>query len=88
MGADNLQNFDKWKNYEAILKYYKIWVYPRISDEKTQAPEFENVSYFSLAYLDISATRIRELIKAGKSTHFQLGEEVWNYIQTNRLYVD
>ena len=64
MGEDNLRHLHKWKNYEAILKYYKIWVYPRISDEKTQAPEFENVSYFSLAYLDISATRIRELIKA------------------------
>ncbi|HET6991926.1 MAG TPA: nicotinate (nicotinamide) nucleotide adenylyltransferase, partial [Bacteroidia bacterium] len=29
MGADNLNSFHKWKNYEFILEHYKIFVYPR-----------------------------------------------------------
>ena len=29
MGADNLQNFHKWKNYEQILADYSVYVYPR-----------------------------------------------------------
>ena len=30
MGEDNLKNFHKWKNYEAILEHHHIYVYPRI----------------------------------------------------------
>ena len=29
MGSDNLLTFHKWMNYEQILKYYEIYVYPR-----------------------------------------------------------
>ena len=29
IGADNLQNFHKWKNYEQILVDYSVYVYPR-----------------------------------------------------------
>ena len=29
IGADSLQNFHKWKNYEQILEDYSIYVYPR-----------------------------------------------------------
>jgi nicotinate-nucleotide adenylyltransferase len=28
MGADNLQNFHKWKNFDLILEDYSIYVYP------------------------------------------------------------
>ncbi len=28
MGQDNLQNFNKWKNFETILKQFHIYVYP------------------------------------------------------------
>jgi nicotinate-nucleotide adenylyltransferase len=29
MGGDNLEHFEKWKNYETILENYKIYVYKR-----------------------------------------------------------
>ncbi|MES2397716.1 MAG: nicotinate (nicotinamide) nucleotide adenylyltransferase, partial [Bacteroidota bacterium] len=28
MGADNLENFHKWKNYEEILKHHQLYIYP------------------------------------------------------------
>lgn len=29
MGSDNLHTFHKWKNYEQILEYFSIYIYPR-----------------------------------------------------------
>ena len=29
MGEDNLKTFHKWKNYEEIIKYYELYIYPR-----------------------------------------------------------
>ena len=39
-----------------------------------------------LALLDISATRIRALVKAGQSARYLLPESVWDYIEQHRLY--
>jgi len=39
-----------------------------------------------LALLDISATRIRALIKIGHSARYLLPETVWEYIEQHRLY--
>ena len=36
MGEDNLKSLHKWKNYETILEHHHIYVYPRISDGKTE----------------------------------------------------
>ena len=33
IGSDNLVNFHKWKNYEAILDQYHLLVYPRFNQE-------------------------------------------------------
>lgn len=33
IGADNISTFNKWKDYEYILKNYKILVYPRKCEE-------------------------------------------------------
>ena len=37
MGADNLQHFHKWHNYEQLLAAHKIYVYPRAQTQN--APE-------------------------------------------------
>ena len=36
MGEDNLKSFHKWKNYDVILERHQIYVYPRISEGKTE----------------------------------------------------
>lgn len=36
--------------------------------------------------LDISATTIRQLVRAGKSGRFLTPDKVWEYIQSNELY--
>lgn len=56
------------------------------SSEQLQQASSGRVLVQQLALLDISATRIRALIKAGQSARFLLPETVWDYIEQHRLY--
>lgn len=87
MGEDNLLHIHKWKNYEAILNHYKIYVYPRPnSTVETDLKNHPNVQYFSAPLLDISATEIRTRLKAHKSIRYLVPENVREYLITRKLY--
>lgn len=94
MGEDNLNSFHKWKNYEAILEHYGVYVYPRIEtkSEITSNPENKkklqhpNIHLVDAPIVELSATFIRESIKNNKNIAPMLPEEVWKYIDHNLLY--
>ena len=86
MGEDNLQHIHKWKNFEAIVNYYPIYAYPRFGYEGGDNEKWSNIKLFDLPFLDISATRVRELIKEGKSVQFMVSTPVFQYIRKNGLY--
>jgi nicotinate-nucleotide adenylyltransferase len=88
MGEDNLDHFHKWKDYEAILKGYPIWVYPRTGSDGTGFDRYPEVRKFQFPYLDISATRVRELLAEGKSVRYIVTDKAYEYILKNGLYVD
>ncbi len=87
MGADNLVHFHKWKNYEAILAHYPIYVYPR-GDQAKDLPLLghENVTLFEAPLLNISATYIRETLKAGGSVRYMVPDAVHEYLDSIRAY--
>jgi nicotinate-nucleotide adenylyltransferase len=88
MGSDNIQSFHKWKNFEFILENYPIWVYPRLTEIKTQT-DFEthpNVQIIQAPIIEISATAIRNDIKAKKNIRPLLPEKVWHYIDAMNFY--
>lgn len=89
MGEDNLATFHKWKNYEQILQYHEVLVYPRPGS--TPVPEFlqshPKITVVPAPLLDISATFIRGLLKEEKSTRYLLPEPVAEYIQAKKLYL-
>jgi nicotinate-nucleotide adenylyltransferase len=87
MGEDNLDHFHKWKRYEDLLRTYPIWVYPRVGSDGSGFDRYPEVRKFSFPYLDISATRVREMLAAGKSVRYIVTNEVYQYILSNRLYV-
>src|ERR1700752_2936189 len=66
MGMDNLQTFDKWKNYEQILKNYKLYVYPRPRIESTKFADYQNVILTNAPVMEISSSFIRKAIKEKK----------------------
>jgi nicotinate-nucleotide adenylyltransferase len=81
MGSDSLQNLHKWKNYAQILANYPVYVYKRPGFEVTEQP---GITVLRAPLLEISATHIRELIKAGKSIRYLVPDAVMAEIeQTN-----
>lgn len=86
MGEDNLQHLHKWKNHEAILKYYPIYVYPRYGAEPDQLAGHPQVHRFDAPYLHLSATYIRRCIKHGKAITFMVPAPVEAYIIGKGLY--
>jgi nicotinate-nucleotide adenylyltransferase len=88
MGADNLASITKWKNYEAILRHYSIYVYQRPGTLAPKAPEnFENsVHIVEFPQIDISASYIRQCVKEGISIKYLVHENVRLYIEKMNLY--
>jgi len=85
MGSDSFSQLNLWKNYKEILQK-KIIVYQR--------PEFvipaklilPNIVIINTPLLNISATEIRILIKAGKSIRYLVPAAVIEEIERNNYY--
>lgn len=87
MGEDNLAQFPNWKNYEKILEYYGLYVYPRPNSEKTDLVEHPQVRMVAAPLLDISATFIRECIRTHKPIRYMTPEPVESYIRAKGFYL-
>jgi nicotinate-nucleotide adenylyltransferase len=85
MGADNLQNFHEWKNYQQILESYSVYVFPRPGFEINRT--HENIHIVKdTPQIEISASFIRNSIKEGKDASYLIPEKVWKYIDEMNLY--
>ncbi len=88
MGEDNLKSFHKWKNYEAILENYSLYVYPRVSEGEIEH-RFKNhpkISKVEAPIIEISSTFIRKQHKAGKDIRAMLPDAVWKYMDDMNFY--
>ncbi len=88
MGQDNLAGFKKWKNYEVILKYYRLFVYPRITTKEVPEELINHpaVTMIKAPVIELSATQIRKDIAAGKNVRPLLPPEVFQYIDEMNFY--
>ena len=85
MGSDSFTNISKWKNYEQLLKNYTIYIYNRpgfVINNKAA----DNIKVMNAPLIEISSTRIRELIKEGKSIRYLVPDSVKNEIENNSYY--
>ena len=80
MGTDNLERLDRWKNYEQIINYHKIIVFPRNGCEGGALRSHPNVQIVDTPIIEVSSTFIRESIRAGKDVRFFMPEKVFEYI--------
>lgn len=85
MGSDGFQNLDKWKNFEVIVKNYPIYIYKR--------PGFDiikdwgaDITILDAPLLEISSTRIREMVREKKSIRFLVPDAVHEEIMRNGYY--
>jgi nicotinate-nucleotide adenylyltransferase len=86
MGADNLENFSKWKEYERILDNYHILVYPRHGYESSGHPSHDHIRWVDAPLLDISSTFIRLAIAEGRDVRYFVPERVWDYLDKMNYY--
>ncbi len=86
IGSDNLIRFHKWKNYERLLKEYRIIVYPRPVFDETATTRFKNVEIVRAPYLELSSSFIREAIQAGKDVQHFMPPAVADYVNSMNLY--
>ena len=63
MGEDNYKIFDRWRDWEEILRRWRIFVYPRRGGEVSDRSRFPQMVWLDDAPLyDISSTEIRKKI--------------------------
>jgi len=86
MGHDNLATFDKWKNYEEILKHHQIYVYPRANSAPSKFDSHQQVHITEAPIMEISSTFIRNAIKEKKNVQFFMHPKVWDYVDTMNFY--
>jgi nicotinate-nucleotide adenylyltransferase len=85
MGSDSFTNLHKWKNYQVIKQNYPLYIYKRPGFDITK-PEGANCTILDAPLLDISSTRIRELIKTGKSIRYLIPDAVKDEIEKAGYY--
>jgi nicotinate-nucleotide adenylyltransferase len=85
MGSDSFCNIQKWKNYQTLLRDYELYIYLRPGFEIT-TPIEKSIKVLDAPLLEISSTRIRELIKTGKSIRYLVPDSVKEEIERNHYY--
>lgn len=85
MGSDSFQNLPRWKHFELLVKNYPFIIYTR--------PGFEvkdtwgaNATILDAPLLQLSATQIRETIRAGRSIRYIVPDKVREEIERNGYY--
>lgn len=84
IGADNWVKFDAWREYDFILRNYSIIVYPRQDYAPSTLPA--GVTLLNCPLVNISSTRIRQLVRQGQPIDNLVPRSVAAIIQQNNLY--
>ncbi len=86
MGADNLQNFHKWKNYEEILHQYELYVYPRPEAKVSEFANHKKVKLVNAPLMELSSTAIRNAVKEKKDVRYFVPEAAWEFLKESHFY--
>lgn len=86
IGEDNLAQFKNWKNYQQILDYYGLYVYPRPNAAPHDFASHLAVKFVQAPLLDISATFIRDCLKNNRSIKYMVAESVEEMIVRKKFY--
>jgi nicotinate-nucleotide adenylyltransferase len=85
MGSDGFENLHKWKNYKVITDNHEIYIYKRPGFEISET-HGATIHILDAPLLEISSTRIRELIKKKKSIRFLVADVVKDEIELAGYY--
>jgi nicotinate-nucleotide adenylyltransferase len=86
MGADNLQNFHKWKNTDYILNNHQILMLPRPGYNGGDWVNHPAVTTLNAPQLEVSATFIRQSIAKGNNIRHFMPEAAWQYLDEMNFF--
>lgn len=92
LGADNIVNFDKWKNYQDLLKYNLIIINRENIDVRYYLNKLNKKDKYiitdDLPLINISSTMVRKAIKENNFEKLNdlIDQKVLQYIIDNNLY--
>jgi nicotinate-nucleotide adenylyltransferase len=87
MGADGLESFTKWKDYEKLQEKYQRYVYPRPGHESVKPGSCKNCQLQPAPLIEISSKFIRNALHQNKDMRYFLPEGVYDYIKSRKLYI-
>ncbi|WP_251861828.1 nicotinate-nucleotide adenylyltransferase [Clostridium sp. Marseille-Q2269] len=95
-GEDCLSCLEQWKHVDEIFDMCNFVVFSRegfkekeeiIRKKKVALDKYgERILFMNASILDISSTKIRNRIKAGKEVRFYIPDKVYKFIIKNNLY--
>lgn len=97
IGSDNLKELHTWKCAEELVSNYKILVMERENDKMEEIIKNNQLlnrypeSFRKLnpeMKSNYNSTYVRKQIKEGKNVRYFMPEEVYKYIEQNKLYMD
>ena len=85
MGSDSLQNLNKWKNSDILLKRYPLYVYNR-KDFPINKDLQADINILDAPLIEISSSYIRQLIKLNKSIKYLVPDSICSEIENTKFY--
>lgn len=85
-GMDNIERFTKWKNYEMILKYHHILIYPRKGYASNEMVNHPSVTVIEAPEIEVSSTFIRNAIAEGRDVRYFMPKDIYKYIIDMHFY--
>lgn len=86
MGSDNLVSLKKWKNFEILLRDYKLYVYPRPGYEEHEFANHPSVTITDTPFMELSSTFLRKAIQEKRNIKYFLPDSVLDFIDKKGLY--
>ncbi len=86
IGADNLKDLHSWRQPQEIVRLCRLAVVRR-PDIQLTIPDFAvDTVVVDCPLLEISSTRLRQMVRSGQSIRYLVMREVEDYISTYNLY--
>ncbi|CUS78778.1 nicotinate-nucleotide adenylyltransferase [Candidatus Kryptonium thompsonii] len=86
IGADQFEEFHTWRDPDEIVKKVHLLVFNRYGYVIPESKFSPFAKFITIPNIDISASAIRERVRAGKSIRYLVPSEVEEYIYANGLY--
>ena len=86
LGSDAFANVETWHRFPELAAGVEFIVISRPGEEKPVTPQGVRALHMDLAALDISATRIREMLANGEDISSWVPKPVVDYIEEKGLY--